>query len=92
MLDFFLILGQIPGTNLTITFTELVWFGFIFVAASALYLRSVFQPQDKQRPTIWDSLINYDVPKVAKSIARNRSSLAIDSWLAWRDRHWRIIP
>lgn len=88
MLDFFLILGQIPGTDLTITFNEIV---LAFIFAWLTYVE--FRPAKKspQIRTIWDSLINYDIPdlKPVVSLARNPASPAVNAWLAWSRRHWR---
>ncbi len=91
MLDFFLVLGQIPGTNLVITFSELLVLAALFVVAACLVLK----PEAKEyiRPTVWDSLVRYELPTLPLPFAQtgpNQPSQSIDAWRAWISRHWRI--
>lgn len=91
MLDFFLILGQIPGTSLNITFNELVF----IAAAFGVYAYFLLKPEAKEKiqPLIWDSLVRYELPVLPLPIAQsdpNQPGQSIDAWRAWLGRHWRI--
>ena len=58
MLDFFLVLGQIPGTNFTLTFNEVVLAALVLAAPAYFWLKG----EKPQKPiiTVWDSLVSYE--------------------------------
>ena len=93
MLDFFLVLGQIPGTHITITFNEMLISALIFAGIVFWQYRSMRKPHETPRLTVWDTLINYDVPELQLPAQPARPSFlgqSVNAWLAWRARHWRI--
>lgn len=93
MLDFFLVLGQIPGTNFQITFSEMLVISAIFLA-SICYWLSNLEKTEKPRPLVWESLIRYELPDFklpARPTHPKAGALPIDTWLPWLDRRWPIV-
>ncbi len=93
MLDFFLILGQIPGTNLQLTFTEVSVIAVVLLGAAFLRLQT--RPRSaKPRPLIWEALVSYEQPVLSLPTQFSRPSAEaqlVNTWLLWLDRHWRTV-
>lgn len=91
MLDFFLVLGQIPGTNFTLTFSEVLVIATLVGIASYAWIRG----QEPQKPflTVWDSLISYenvDFRLPSEWTHHKGAALPVSTYVAWLNRHWRI--
>lgn len=94
MLDFFLILGLIPGTNIVITFNE-VLAAAALVAGGLYYLARFSHGGQKAQPLIiWDSLVRYELPQFVipqQATAHNFAGPSIDAWRTWLNQHWRTV-
>jgi len=91
MLDFFLVLGQIPGTNISLTFGETIILAAVIAIAAFSWLRG----NEPQKPflTVWDSLISYENANFTQQVEWTRhkaAALPASSYVAWLNRHWRI--
>lgn len=91
MLDFFLVLGQIPGTSFILTFNEILVIAAILGVASYALLKG----EEPQKPflTVWDSLISYDDASFKLPVEwthRKGVILPINTYVRWLNRHWRI--
>lgn len=91
MLDFFLVLGQIPGTDFQMTFNEIVILAVILAAPAYFWMRG----EKPQKPflTVWDSLISYENMSFtlpAEWTHRKGAALPANTYVAWLNRHWRI--
>lgn len=93
MLDFFLVLGQIPGTNVRLTFSDIMLIGLALLSWAVF--RFITDPKaDRPRPTIWDSLVRYEQPQLKPApspIHRMPQALPANDWLGLSDRRWRIV-
>ena len=91
MLDFFLVLGQIPGTNLNLTFNQTIGLVVIVGVAGLAMLRG----EEPQKPflTVWDSLVSYENAHFklpAEWTHHKASALPANTYVPWLDPHWRI--
>ena len=93
MLDFFLILGQIPGTNVRLTFSDIMLIALVLVGW-AVHRLLVNPRAERPRPTVWDSLVRYEQPQFKSApvpIHRTPQALPANAWLGLSDRRWRIV-
>lgn len=91
MLDFFLVLGQIPGTNISLNFIETLLLVTIAVAAGVAWFRG----NEPQKPflTVWASLASFENAHFSLPVEwtrRKAAALPANSCVAWLNRHWRI--
>lgn len=104
MLDFLLILGQIPGTDFQLTFSEillasLVILGFVYWRAHKLprlvretpVIRLSSLPNYEQLTLKLPGLDLEEVSPAAELTPHKDGVHPVDTWLLWLDRHWRII-
>jgi len=90
MLDFFLVLGQIPGTNFTLTFNEVVLAALVLAAPAYFWLKG----EKPQKPiiTVWDSLVSYENRPLSLPVEwtpHKGAALQANTYVAWLNRHWR---
>lgn len=94
MLNFFLVLGQVPGTNIQLTLSEILLFCLTVFVWLFFHVHRAAQPEPRPRPTIWESLVNYETPAFRLPVVSTQRTIAvqtIDNWLLWLDRRWRIV-
>lgn len=105
MLDFLLVLGQIPGTDFQLTFSEILLASLVLLAFA--YWRAAKMASGAAgKSAVWfNSVPSYEQltlnipaepgeeklnPAVTPTLRKDVAHRA-DTWLLWLDRHWRII-
>lgn len=97
MFNFFVVLGQVPGTNLQITFNEmLIVYGLIACGTIIYALRTPKLSAPKRLSRVYqlsqfpDYKNTYIIP-VQPATRPKAAALPANTYFSWLNQHWRIV-
>ena len=95
MLDFLLVLGQIPGTSFQLTFNDIVAVCTVGFAIVWFIKRQPAKGNQTTAPRVLQ-LSTLEIPRSqiatpsGQQLLRTSAVPQLDIWFAWLNRHWRI--